>query len=63
MLRLSSMLFAVIATTLMGTAVVAVLTMRMDTAKPVMLAAAAGFLVSIPVSWLIAKKLLSGRKA
>jgi len=63
MLRLMLMLFAVIGTTLMGTAVVAVLTLRMDsTAMPLIAAAAAGFVLAIPVSWLVAKQLTTARR-
>ena len=63
MLRLMLMLFAVIGTTLMGTAVVAVLTLRMDsTAMPLIAAAAAGFVLAIPVSWLVAKQLTTVRR-
>ncbi len=58
MVRLMLMLFAVIGTTLMGTAIVAVLTLRMNaTAMPLIYAAAAGFVVAIPVSWMVAKAL------
>ncbi len=63
MLRLTLMLFAIIGTTLMGIGVVAVLTMRMDsTAMPIVTAAAAGFLLAIPVSWLVAKQLLAATR-
>ncbi|MBK8769170.1 MAG: CTP synthetase [Rhizobiales bacterium] len=63
MLRLSLMLFAIIATTLMGTGVVAVLTMQFNsTALPIIAAAAAGFVLAIPVSWLVAKQLMPARR-
>lgn len=63
MLRLTLMLFAIIGTTLMGIGVVAVLTMRMDsTAMPIAAAAAAGFVLAIPLSWYVAKQLTAVRK-
>ncbi len=63
MLRLTLMLFAIIGTTLMGIGVVAVLTMRMDsTAIPIVAAAAAGFVLAIPLSWYVAKQLTVVRK-
>lgn len=63
MVRLMLMLFAVIGTTLMGVAVVAVLTMRFDaTAMPLIAAAAAGFVVAIPVSWMVARALTTAAR-
>ncbi|KPQ22006.1 MAG: hypothetical protein HLUCCX21_06525 [Porphyrobacter sp. HL-46] len=64
--RLALALFPMVATTLMGIAVVAVLTMDIwATGKPIMWAAAAGFVVSIPVSWWIGRQITAvtgGRK-
>ena len=51
-------LFLMIATTLMGSAIVAALTMGRDTAQPIMLAALGGFLVAMPATWLIARRLV-----
>ncbi|MBL8789250.1 MAG: hypothetical protein JNM45_02055 [Rhizobiales bacterium] len=63
MLRLTLMLFAIIGTTLMGAAVVAVLTMRMDaTAMPLIAAAAAGFVLAIPVSYGVARALMTATR-
>jgi hypothetical protein len=62
MLRLALVLFAVIATSLMGAGVIAVLSMGMDTGRPIVLAALAGFLVAIPVSWLVARAILNSQK-
>lgn len=58
MVRLMMILFAVIATTLMGIGVVIVLSMEMGTGKPIIAAAAIGFLLAIPVSWLTAKQIV-----
>lgn len=57
MLRLALVLYAIIGTSLAGIFMVAALTMGMDTAQPIIWAAAAGFLVGLPVSWLIAKQI------
>jgi hypothetical protein len=52
--RLALMLFPMVATTLMGIAIVAVLTMNIwATGQPILWAAVAGFVVSLPVSWWI----------
>lgn len=51
-------LFFVIATSLMGSAIVAVLTLQQFSgAKPILMAAALGLVASLPVTWLISKKL------
>jgi preprotein translocase subunit SecF len=57
MLSLMMTLFSMIATTTMGIAVVVALTMGLDTWQPLVIAAAIGFLVAVPVSWLVAKNL------
>ena len=54
MTRLTLILFSMISTSLMGTALVVALTMGMDTLNPILIAAALGFLLAIPVSWLVA---------
>ncbi len=58
MLRLAMTLFAVIATTLMGSFVVVALVTGYDTLQPVLAAAAAGFVAAIPVTWIVTKKLV-----
>jgi preprotein translocase subunit SecF len=57
MLSLMMTLFSMIATTTMGIAVVIALTMGLDTWQPLVIAAVIGFLVAVPVSWLVAKNL------
>ena len=59
MTRLMLMLFMMIATVLMGSFVVAALTMGKDTMQPILLAAVAGFVLAIPVSWLVARQIVS----
>ena len=46
-----------ISTTLMGIGVVVALTTGYDTLNPILIAAAAGFVLAIPVSWWVAKQL------
>ena len=59
MTRLTLILFSMISTSLMGTALVVALTMGMDTLTPILIAAALGFLLAIPVSWLVARQIAS----
>ncbi|WP_460274004.1 CTP synthetase [Celeribacter sp. ULVN23_4] len=56
--RLAGILFSLISTTLMGSAVVVALTTGQDTLKPILISAAIGFVVAIPITWYIAKKIL-----
>lgn len=55
--RLMWILHAVIATTLMGVGVTAVLAMAMPGWKPIAIAAAIGFIVALPASYVIARKI------
>ena len=55
--RLTPILFSMISTSLMGTALVVALTMGMDTLTPILIAAALGFVLAIPVSWLVARQI------
>jgi predicted PurR-regulated permease PerM len=57
MTRLTLVLFSMISTSLMGTALVIALTMGMDTLTPILIAAALGFVLAIPVSWLVATQI------
>lgn len=57
MLRLASILYSLIGTTLAGSAVVAVLTVGADTLVPILIAAGAGFVAALPVTWLVARAL------
>ncbi len=59
MIRLAMVLFSLIATTLMGVAIVAVLVAGYDTLVPILIAAAVGFVISVPVSWLVADRIYS----
>ncbi|MCA0042846.1 CTP synthetase [Celeribacter litoreus] len=55
--RLAGILFSLISTTLMGTFVVVALTMGKDTLQPILIAAAIGFVVAIPVTWFVSKRI------
>jgi len=57
MTRLMMMIFSMVATTLMGIGVVIALTTGYDTLQPILIGAAVGFVVAIPVSWAIARQL------
>lgn len=57
MTRLMMTLFSMIATTLMGVGVVIALTTGHGTLQPILLAAAIGFVLAVPVSWLVARQL------
>ena len=60
MLRLASMLYSLIGTTLAGSAVVVALVIGQDTLVPIVVAAALGFVAALPVTYLVARKLVSG---
>lgn len=55
MFRLALIVYLFIGTTLGGSAMVAALTMGMDTTQPIVIAALLGFLVAIPVAYVVAK--------
>jgi len=57
MTRLMLTLFSMISTTLMGVGVVIALTTGNDTLNPILISAAIGFVLAVPVSWWVAKQL------
>ncbi len=57
MFRLATILFSLIATTLAGTAIIAVLTAGYVTLIPIVSAAALGALAAVPVTYLIAREI------
>ncbi len=57
MSRLMMILFSMISTTLMGVMIIAALTTGYDTLRPIVIAVAIGFLLAIPVSYLVARRL------
>jgi ABC-type phosphate/phosphonate transport system permease subunit len=57
MLRLASILYSLIGTTLAGTAMVAVLTAGYDTLVPIVAAAVAGAILALPVTYFVAREI------
>lgn len=58
MIRLASVLYSIIATSLAGVGVIAVLTAGYSTTSAIVGAAIAGFVLGLPVSLLVAKQIL-----
>lgn len=56
-MRLMMVLYSMIATAMAGTGVIAVLTMGQVTLWPIIWAAAAGAVLALPVSWLVARQI------
>lgn len=61
MLRLSTLLYSLIGPSLGGAGVMAVLVAGYVTAQAIVLAAAAGALLGLPLAWLVARQLYGGR--
>jgi hypothetical protein len=59
MLRLASILYAIIGTTLAGIGVVVVLTLGRYDVPSILIGAAVGALAAVPASWMVAKALQS----
>tara|TARA_R100001129_G_scaffold70737_1_gene48164 strand:+ start:687 stop:887 length:201 start_codon:yes stop_codon:yes gene_type:complete len=60
MLRITLILLPIVATTLMGMAVIAVLSMDMRAGwQPIAIASAAGFVLAVPISWFIGRKIVA----
>ena len=57
MTRLMMVIFAIVSVTMMGIFMVAALTMGLDTAKPIIVSVIVGFVIAIPVTWVIARQL------
>ena len=58
MMRLASILYSLISTTVVGTLVIAALTMGYDKLVPILIAAGIGFVVSLPVAYFVAKAIV-----
>lgn len=56
-MRLMMVLYSMIATAMAGTGVIVVLTMGQVTLYPIIGAAAAGAVLALPVSWLVARQI------
>ena len=59
MLRLASILYSLIGTTLAGTLVVVSLTMGFDTLQPILIAAVLGFVLALPAALIVAKAIVN----
>ncbi|OIQ45558.1 MAG: hypothetical protein BM558_03465 [Roseobacter sp. MedPE-SW] len=57
MLRLASMLYSLIGSSLAGVGVIAVLVAGFVSVKAILLAAVAGAVLGLPVAWLVARQL------
>mgnify|MGYP000754627083 CR=1 FL=1 len=62
MLRLASMLYSIIGTSMAGALVVAALTMGYDTALPIIIAAVVGAVLGVPTSYFVARAILNNIK-
>jgi len=51
-------LYAVIGTTIAGILMIAALSAGYDTSQPIIISVVVGFVIGLPVSWVIAKKLI-----
>ena len=58
MMRLASILYSLISTTLAGSFVIVALVTGHDTLQPILFAAAAGFVLALPVAWFVAKAMM-----
>lgn len=58
MLRLASILYSLIGTSLAGTLVIAALTLGFGTLQPIVAAAAIGFVLALPATWIITKMII-----
>ena len=60
MFRMMLILLPIVATSLMGMAVIAVLSMDMNAEwQPIAIAAAAGLIVSFPISWFVGRRIVA----
>lgn len=57
MSRLMMMLFSMISTTLMGIGIVVALVTGYDTLQPILIAAALGFVLAPPATWIIGRQI------
>lgn len=56
-MRLMMVLYSMIATAMAGTGVIAVLSAGYDTLWPIVIAAAAGAALALPVAWVVARQI------
>lgn len=58
MIRLALIMYSLVSTTLAGSFVVAALAAGNDTLQPILLAAAAGVILALPIAWFVTKAIL-----
>ena len=63
MLSLMLIIYIFLGTTLAGSAMIVALTMGYGTMTPLLMSAAIGAVVALPISWAVAKRLDTGRSA
>jgi hypothetical protein len=56
-MRLMMILYSMIGTAMAGTGVIAVLSMGYGTLQPILVAAAAGAVLALPISWVVARQI------
>jgi len=59
MFRLASILYSIIGTTMAGSLMVFVLVIGRDTLVPILLAAGAGALLALPVTWFVTRAMMA----
>jgi len=57
MSRLMLVILVMASVTMAGIAIVIALTLGLDTTRPIVTAAAIGFVLSVPVSWFVARQI------
>ena len=60
MTRLALLMFSIVSVTCMGIAIVAALVAGLDTLTPIVVAAGLGLAISVPLSWLLARRIADG---
>ena len=63
MIRLASILYSIIATTLSGSLIVAALTMGYYTLMPILIGAGVGTILAVPVSVVVARAIIRATSA
>lgn len=58
MFRVASVIFPVVGTTLAGIGAIAALSAGYDTLEPLLIGVAIGTVVALPVTWIVAKKMI-----
>ncbi|MGJ8588468.1 MAG: CTP synthetase [Yoonia sp.] len=61
MLRLASMLYSIIGTTMAGILIIAALTAGYDTLVPIIIAAGIGAVAGLPISYLVAQAIIKNK--